>query len=427
MTPLSAPIPLRSSTEWHTFRDAVPIPQRYGNTGGALIQYNEERTQFVWAGHACIAVDDVLAGGLSVSGWEFGNTTDSAGQPVAMVEFAQPQDEGVELVARGRGKPHPTTGQLMTNPADVVLDVLANLAGRNVAAADLATFRRECEQMELEVGGSIESADSVQSIVRSIVESVGAIYCADMPGIARVWPGGAAGAPLLRIVDGKATASCNLDDLANDLTIRYAYESAGPRASVQLDAPDLIAVHGRHADTMEVKWITSSRVAVSVGTRILQQRARPVYAIEVPSARTLQVGNTVTIAHPGLPVSGAHLILSRSVDLDNDTCSIGLRIPCGDIPAVRLVRQSAASESQQYTSATVVTQGSERVLTLLDDRPGNPPIVAAQVTLDGGTQIRFTDAAGRVSFPVSSMPPGPHRLDVLTADGRSLIFEITIQ
>ena len=111
MTPLSAPIPLRNSSVWAGYREAVAIPHRYGSASGSLIQYNATRTQFVWCDHAAQSIDTVLVGGQSVGDWVWRNAVDSTGHTVAMVEFGQPQDEGVTLFARGRGKRHPADGR----------------------------------------------------------------------------------------------------------------------------------------------------------------------------------------------------------------------------------------------------------------------------------------------------------------------------
>lgn len=424
MTLLTAAIPLRQSTLWGSFREAVAIPHRYGETSGALIQYDDARTQFVWADHASAGIDAVAVEGQDVGGWVWENTTDSTGHAITRVTFAQPQDEGVTIIATGRAKLHPTAGGLMTNPADVVWDILSNIAGQGVSLSLFSAFRRECEREGLFVGGSIETADSTQSIVRAVCESVGAVYCADMPGVCRLWPGGAQGPARLSLRTGDATANATVDDLANDLTMQYAYADNSPLASVQLEAPDSIAEYQRRSVILEARWLTSARVALSVGKRLLEQRARPVWLIEFITNRAIAVGDTVNLNHASLPAAGDHVVLSRALDLDTGNAAITVRAPVGSTPIVRLVRQSAAFEPAQYSSIVVATQGDQRVLTL-KERTGQP-IADAQVTLDGTTK-RNTDASGRVSFPVSLMPLGEHSLAILTSDGRTLqsIVEVT--
>ena len=62
-TLLAGPLPLRQSTIWGGYREAVPLPHRYGSVSGALIQYNATRTLFAWADHACVWGYRCRAGG----------------------------------------------------------------------------------------------------------------------------------------------------------------------------------------------------------------------------------------------------------------------------------------------------------------------------------------------------------------------------
>lgn len=422
MSALSQPLPLRDTSAWGGYREAVPIPHRYGQASGVLLQYNASRTEFAWAGHAVLSIDEVLVDGLPVGDWQWRNAVDAQGLPVAIVQFGQPQDEGAQLLARGRGKRHPRTGELMTSPADVVADVLA-LAGQPVTDGEMADFRRACSAEGLDVGGSIDQADSAQSIVRAICESIGAIFCADTPGRCRIWPSAAAPAPRATVRSGELQATTSAADLANDLTISYAHEDGTPRATVRLEAPDSIATYSRRPATLEARWVTSARVAAAVGQRLLQHRARPTWQMTVELARTVRVGESIAIAHPAAPIGGIFVVLSREVDLDSGRVTASFVAPVGDMPAVRLVAQSAAFDTVQYDGVTVETRGTERVLTLREEN--RAPIVGAEVTLDG-TLRRYTDAGGRVSFPVAAMPPGDHRLDIRTADGRTLTTTVLI-
>lgn len=425
MTPLSAPLPLRTTTAWDAFRAAAPIPHRYGETCGELLQYNEQRTEFVWADHAVQAIDAVYVEGQAVGDWQWLNTTDTAGHPIALVRFGQAQDEGATLSAAGRGKLHPVTGQLMTNPADVVLDVLAGIAGRSISSASLDAFRRACEAAELTVGGSLASAtETVRGVVRGICASIGAVFGEDMRGLCRLWPGGVQDASRATVRDGDVSASSAIDDdFYTDLTVAYSYDGDEPRATVQLEAPEMVRRYGRKAVTLEARWISSARVAAAVAYRLLAFHARPQWAVSVTPARVLAVGDTVTLAHPQCPVAGAHIVLARDYDVEAGTARVSVRAAAGDAPALRIVRQAAAFEPAQYAGVGVTTVGGERVLTLREET--GLPIVGAAVTLDG-TLSRTTDATGRVSFPVASMPAGEHVLIIVTADGRRLTTTVLI-
>lgn len=424
MTALGMPLPLRQTTAWGGYREARPIPHRYGACSGELLQYNDSRTEFCWADHPVQGIDAVIVNGQPAGEWERRTVTDVTGRPLSLVVFGQPPDEGVSILARGRGKLHPVTGALMTNPADVIWDVLANIAGRGTPPSELSEFRVACARANLEVGGSIEVADSVQSVVRGICTSIGATFCSDQEGLCRLWPGGVDAAPRATIRDGTAGATVTLDDLANDITVQFGYEDASPRGSVQLEAPDYIALHGRRPSVVEAPWVTSARVAFDVGQRILRQRARPQWRITLQTKRAVRVGHVVQVDHPVVPIVGAYPIMSRSYEPVTGTATLGVTAPAGEIPVVRLVRQSSAYDPLQYTGAGVATSGTDRVITLTN--ADGTPVADARVSVRELGLVAQSDAAGRVVFPAIQMPAGSFTLDVTTLAGDVLEVPILI-
>jgi len=423
MTPLTAALPLRTTAVWDAYREAQPIQHRYGETAGALLQYSADRRTFVWADHAVAGIDAVLVSGQQVSNWQHRNGTDSTGHAVAFVEFDGPVDEGATLIARGRGKS--ANGRLMTNPADVVLDVLNTLAGRGVSAARLDDFRAACSVAGIEVGGSIETTDSVRAILTGLCNSIGAVWSDDARGLCHLWPvdGLQSGLDVLP-GDVQADATANIDALTNDVTLRYQFEAGSPRAAVQMDAPDWVLRHGRRAVVIDAPWIASSRVALGVVTRLLQHRARPLWAVSLSGIeRDLRIGDVVPVSHDLLPVTADAMVIGREYDLSTRTSAVRVQVPAGSLPSVRLVRQSSALEAAQYEGLTlqVVDGGYQLTLTETDGRP----IAGASATLDD--QItRISDGAGRVTFPASVMSPGVHVIVILTADGRPLATQVTV-
>jgi hypothetical protein len=420
---LATPLPLRTSTIWGGFRDAVPLPHRYGAVSGGLIQYNDTRTLFCWADHACEAIDEVIVNGQPAGEWQWRVLVDSSNHAITVVEFGQPQDEGATLIARGRGKLHPVTGQRMVNPAAVIWDVLANIAGRSVTEADIEPFRRECDRLGLEVGGSIEGTDTAQAVARAICASVGAAFCADAPGLCRILYGATPPVSRARVRDGAVGASTTLESMANDVTIQYGYEDGQPTGAVQLEAPDYIARYGRRSRVIEARWVTSSRVAYSLGERFLQDLARPQWAVaDLQFDRVLRVFDGITLDHPLLPVGGTWPVLAREVDLEQGSSKVSISAPIGEVPAVRLVRESFAYEAQQYASVTEQTIGTDRVYTITN--ADGSPVVGARVLANGFE--RRTDSAGRVVFPISALPPGSYVFQIIALDGRAWPYPVTV-
>jgi hypothetical protein len=417
MTPLSAPLPLRTTAVWPGYRETVAIPHRYGQTGGRLLQYSADRRVFVWADHPVAGVDAVLIGGQSVGNWQHRNGTDSTGRAVAFVEFDQPVEEGADLIARGRGKLG--TGGLMTNPADVLGDILTGIAGR--PALELSEFRGACAAAGIEVGGSIDRAEILRAVVRSLCASIGAVFS---DGRAFLWPGDAPTGGWRIGAEVEIDAALQLDTLANDLTLRFAAEDGQPRASIRVEAPDSVDTYGRRERVEDAPWLASPRVAIAVATRALRQRARPAWSVGTGMIeRALRIGDIVALDHPTLPVQTSAVVLGRELDAQDSSTRVRLELPVGDVPAVRLVSQSAALDVQQYEAITIETVGSERVLTLRE--ADGRPIVGAACRLNDNI-TRFSDGAGRVSFPASAMPPGFHVIQVQTADGRSSEARVTV-
>lgn len=418
-------LPLRTAAVWPGFRTPAIIPLRYGRTGGACLQYNAGRTSFVWADHAVGGIEDVLVDGIAVSNWQARNAPDNTGRTVSLIEFDGPIPEGSNVVARGRGKLSERTGQLLESPADVVHDLVTAVAGRTLPFARLAAFRSACDAAALVVGGSVSESVTLQTAIRSVCASVGALFAPDAREMCHLWPAPPAGARAHVDVRHGLTARVALADLATAIVLRYAHEDGTATSTVELEAREPVARFGRRVVEIDCPWVRSARVAVAVGTRILQHRSRPVWRVGVSGVPgDLRVGDGVDIDHPRLPSAGVHTITSRVYNLADDSSSgLDFEVPVGAVPRVRVVGQSSMLGPEQYTSATIETSGTEYLLTLREQ--DGKAIAFASATLDG--QItRISDGAGRVTFPASAMPPGDHVIDILTTDGRTLSMTVPV-
>lgn len=425
MTPMNSPIPLRTNAAWGSFANPQIIPHRYGVTSGELIQYDQNGTLFVWADHACEGIDTVTVDGIAASDWQFSNGVDASDHAVCFVQFGQPQDSGTTISATGRGKLHPTTGTRLDNPGSVLWDVLTNICGRPVAEGALSAFTKECAALNLVAGGSIVTADKAGAVCREIVESFGGLFGADMPGYAKLWP--AIGTYARLVVNGRYTISSSYDrgNLVNDLTLNFDFADGTARQSMDLAAPESVRRAGPIAASYDAKWIVDPRVAFDVAIRKLSVSARPQWSITVNALQqALNLGDFVDLDHKLSPVSDRCMVTSRSQDLSDGTGSIVVTGFSGPVPAVRLIRQSSTFDPRQYSSVAVVTVGDQRILTLLE--ADGSPIANAAVSVDGAP-ARYTDAAGKVSFPVSQMGVGIHQLSILTSDGRTLQTTVIVQ
>lgn len=425
MRPLTDIVPLRKTTVWGGFREALPIANRYGETFGVLIQYDQERKIFVWAGHASEGIDDVEVNGLSVGGWTWRNGQDSTGKAVTFIEFLSPQAESDTIIARGRGKLHPVTGARMVNPATVLWDLLTNICGNQIPESAFDRFRTETNMLGITIAGSIESEISIQSQAREIVNSIGAFFSPDCLGYCKIYPGGTPGVTR-ETIDSRfeLTADSARTPIYNSVTVNYAYENGNPRKSIKLEASESIARYGLSEYTIEAKWVISPRVAHDVGKRFISAYSRPHWKATASGIKAaLRVGDTVTPSHPVLPSTSNSIVLQRAQSFVTGTTEIEFEAFVGQVPVSRITQQSEAFTTNSFVGIGIENQGSERLL-ILKEQDGSP-IVNAAVKLNGET-TRYTDASGRVTFPAALMPPGEHTLEITTEDGRTLTNTVLV-
>ena len=399
-------LPIRTTADLGTFRDVERIPRRYGrNVPGVLAPLSADRRRWIWADHASQAIRSITIDGQPMSGWAWRNETDATGRAITIVETVEPIDEGAELVATGDGAIDTASGELISNPADVVYD-LCRLAGRDIDRASLARYRRDCLARSLELSASIDSG-TLQAAAESIASSTHAVFARSHPDLLRLLPITAAAdytldARYLTGIDGDG------DDIATRLLVRYGVEESGPRRSLEVRAAAVELAHGVRQRELLLPWIRDDRAAADVASRKLTDMARPSYLLSYSEQRRQCVpGESATVSDPSTGLSGGAVVESV-----NGKSPIA-RLYVGAAPAVTLATLAAAYAPEAYAGATVTESGGQRVVTITD-RAGRP-LVGARCVLDGGT-VRTTDGAGRVSWPASVMGPGSHTIDV-TMDG----------
>ena len=402
-------LPLRTNADLGIFRDVVPLPWRYGrNVAGKCVRLGATGKRWLWADHASSRIVSVEVDSAPYDGWQWRNETDAAGNAITVIETVDALDEGVELIAVGDGALDVLSGSLMTNPADIIGDICRR-GGKTIDRGDLSGFRTECHARLIEIAGSIESG-SLQSALVGIADSIYAAFSRSLPGLMRLRPRSSP-TVTIRAAD-TPSGSASRDSIATRLRIRYAVEAGKPRASMELRAAAVETLRGQVVAEVTLPWVTDARVAKDVGDRILGDRARPRYTVRAArQQRRIVPGEVVTASVPSLNLSGPALVMASAIADRGSTPT--LELASGSVPSIDIVSSSVAYATEQYTGATVTTQGNDRVLVITDDT--GAPLAGAACLLDGAT-TRFTDGAGRVAFPVSLMPPGPHTIYV-TASG----------
>lgn len=397
-------LPLRSSAVWAEFASVQPIPIRYGRTAGECVPYSADRRTWVWADHPVQGVDAVTIDGDRIDAWEHRNGLDSTGQAVAFVVFADPVDPGVTPVAAGRGKVG--VGGLTENPADVILDLCA-LAG--VAEPDVSDLWADAAASSLRLAYSISERRTLQAELRDIAESIGGLYSSGIPGYVRLLPSSAAVLATVR-AHQVAQIRCVLDTLQTRIVARYGYQDGDPTAGLE---SAVIAPDADILAQIDLPCVADGRTAADVVRRRLQRYGRPAWIVSAAgvSGRLLP-GDRVAVEDTDVP--GVGTVLSSTWDAATDRSTAEVEVPVGAAPLVQLVRQGSAVAFERPAGGTVVTVDGERIITIT--YTDGAPIVGARVIL--GDVTRFTDGAGRVSFPADLMPPGQHELLVIPPDAQ---------
>lgn len=422
--------PSRLSSVWGGFRTVAPIPIRYGDVRGACVEYQTaDRDQvplrkWVWSDGACAGIDEVYVDGQRrYGGWEARNRVDVTGQPVMMIEFVQPVPAGSVVSARGRGRV--SGGLMIRNPGAVIADLLA-LAG--IANPGLDFFGFECEQLGIELSGEVPAGATVQGVLRSICQSVGAIYSPRLRAVAAIYPGGTpelvGASPLIRAeldASNLGQSAFDVSDVVNAVTVSYAMRDGRPSKTMDLDAPASVLAYGRRPTEISAEWIADDGIMANIATRYLQHQARPAHVIQFAGVRAdLRPGDWVhvdgTASH--LPyATGNHQLVSTGYSVEDELSSGEFELRAGSAPTVRIVGQATITEDAQAIQHSVQTVGNERQVTLTN--PDGSPMGNVKCVLDGRL-TRFSDGAGVVTFPLADTPPGRHTLQVtLTATGQT--------
>lgn len=402
--PLSDNLPLRTSAVWGGWRDVRVLPWGWGRVTLTPIQYSGDQRVFFLLDHPIAGVDEVRRDDVATPAWEWRNAVDSTGRAVSFVELAQPLAEGERLAVTLRGRLHPQNGRLLQTPAEILFDVLANLARAPVAWPDLDDFRTETADLVL--GGLLaDNSVSIRAAVDQIMQSTGAAWSAAMPGIALAWPPLADdAAPALRVdrltAAGTPQAEAVAAGLVTVLRVLYDYDHAAGRyrRAIQLRAPEAVRDYGELEMEWPAPWLRTPRQAEALGQRMLGWLARPRWrqSWQQPWA-DVATGAWVRLDHPLMPVTGRHRLLSARLNLSRASLEASVEAPVGPSPQVETMRLSEAFAPVIQPGITVEVAGSEIIFTARDDQ--GQPLPGARVTLDGGA-ARIADSAGRVSFPV---------------------------
>ena len=414
--PLSDNVPLRTSTVWGGWREVRVLPWGWGKVTISPIQYSDDQRVFFLLDHPIAGVDDVKRDDVATQAYAWQNSVDSTGQAVSFIELAEPLAEGERLAVTLRGRMHPDTGSLLQTPAEILHDVLANLARAPVAWPDFDNYRTETAEMVL--GGLLDdNSVSIRAAVDGLIQSAGGAWAAAMPGIAMTWPPRPdAEAPAMAVGTLSASglqAATRATGIYTVLRVLFDWDHASGRyrRAIQLQAPEAVKDYGTLELEWQAPWLRTPRHAEQLGVRMLAWLARPRWRVTwQQSFADVATGTWVDMAHPLSPIGGRHRLMSAELDLSAASLSCAIEAPVGETPRIETVRLSTAFDPVIQAGITVEVADGEIIFTARDEQ--GHVLAGARITLNGSA-TRIADSAGRVSFPVQR---GRHVL-LIEADG----------
>lgn len=410
MTALADPLPLRDTSAWPGYDAITILPRVYGRARVKPLRYDESGTLYVLADHALSGVDAVTVDDQPVSGFRWRNGADVTGHAVALLELASAPDTSANLVAEVRG--------LSGNPADIIADLYPR--------AQAPDFAVHCCNAGLELGGAITERMTVRAALDFVLNQVGAVWSAGLPGFAKPFPP-SADDPIHAVLGpldlSNWSAECGLERLITRLSVTFDEDGAEKKArqSLVLEAPESIRAHGLREGTLALPWVRTARQALATATTWLHWRARPVWTLQADigvTHRGLPPGGWISLSHPRLPQSGEYVITDLDPGYGQGAVSITAQAPAGPVPAVTLTRQSAAFAPIR---TDYIIQPGAQIVTLTVTDPQGKKLPGSRVWVDGKGPIT-ADAAAQVRFRAN---PGRHVLRI-QADGVEINTEISL-
>lgn len=327
--PLTDTLPLRAATVWGDFERVETLPIPYGRVTLAAVRYTD--TAYLCADCPIVGVDSVTVDGAQRLDWRHRNGVDSTGRAVAFVEFGAPIDVDSDVAVTLRGRPHPTTGALMTAPDEILWDVLSNVCGLPLTAAQLDDLRIEC--VGLEIGGVLaDRTRSVRAQVDEIVQSIGGAWSAGAQGLAMIFPLVDYGdrptdVHVDRLTATEPASESTHADLATVVRLDYDHDwSTGePSKSIEVVDAEGVRLYGRIETTLSASWLHSERMADALARRWLAWLTVPKWRVSWRSADIgARPGDWAEIDHPRIPITGRHRIVGVESDYDRLSATLSV-------------------------------------------------------------------------------------------------------
>lgn len=433
LMPLSRTVPLRDTTAWGRFASVRPLPRVYGRATLEAVPHDDTGLVFLVADHPVAGIESVSREGTPVTAYRLRHEPDVTGKTIALLELQTALQIGKEsLTVTLDGLLHPVTGQPMTNPADVVWDLLQWATGRTIDRGRFALWSAACQREGIEAHGVvINASETIRALLDAIADSTGALWSGAMPGFGRLLPElDRAGIPLSipRAAISSVSSEAGLDGIATMVTVRFGYDwAAGDyTGSVTYHAPEAVKRFGSVERGIEAPWCPTPRQAARLAEAHCKRLSGARWTTTLDGDRSLagiDPGELVSTAHPTLPGGSVAPALVTGIDRDHETGAMTLVLdhPAAPAEAVKLSGWSGRFTPQTPAGTKVVIGQGTITLTIADD--AGKPLSGAVAVLDG-TKTAIADASGRVAF--SGVKAGKHTIEIRATGYAPYSIEVTV-
>lgn len=434
---LTRKVPLRTSAAWESFAELVTLRVGYGRITITPDQYDKERFFFFLLDHPVTGLS-VKRNGEAYSNIEFHNQADETGRAISLLELGEELASDESLTVELLGRRHPDDGRLLENPADILYDLLVNVAGYSIDEERLLDFKAECNAQShpIKIAGVVDNHQpTLRSTIAEIMQSVGAMWALSVPTLARLFPvseissneivyGYFSGSPDgVGVLDSRGySAQYDESEIQTQLQISYDYDWSENlhRQSVLLSADrQTIDDEGERPVDIDARWLQSGALADQLGERVLPYLARPRWRVSfdagyggVVNSQDIPVGGIIDVTHPSSPLTSSHVVQRKTVERATLNTTLTIEGAVGRVPDIEIVQRSAQfanAESEFYFQR-------ENDTAVINTNAG------ATVSLNGRTVI--ADNNGRAFFP--DTPPGTYEL-VITLSGFDSIGPIEVK
>lgn len=301
-------IPLRTMESIGlTGADFIPII--YGSATVTALPMGTHGEQWVICDHVlrADAIQNVQIDGASTGGYALRQYPTEAGGAISVIHMAGRYPGATVTVHTRNGRIDARNGIEITNPADIMRDVITVVAGINIPAARWGALRQETREAGLQCVGVVgDGNESTKHIVDAIAASVGMIWSPSMLRIGMLLPPSHK-APAVKLTEREIltlTARSVLRDSVGEIRYHHQDSAGQDRAHSRITG-----VQGVVRDIFSA-WVQSPRIASSVVDRIAQTMESMQWRLvcTIPPHAPPRIGDKVEVNHPYSPIS-AGLVL----------------------------------------------------------------------------------------------------------------------